>query len=76
MKDKKVFLDADGKQVDPCLPAIEVVGDASQASEGQFDWDDWRRDSDDGEDTMEIDDVENSEYMVASIPGEDGTPCG
>lgn len=72
MKDKKVFLDADGKEVDPCLSAPEVEGDTSQASAGYVDWDHWRYDLDEGGGAMEMDDVEESD-MTASIIGDEAS---
>jgi hypothetical protein len=70
MKDKKVFLDADGKQMDPRQIPLEVQGEASQASAGHVDWNDWGYELDDGEDARGMDDVEESD-LVASIAGDE-----
>lgn len=71
MKDKKVFLDANGKQVDPTAPVHAVGSKASQASAGHIYWDDWRNDFDVGEDFMGMDDMGESESIGTSTTGDD-----
>ena len=69
MKDKKVFLDADGRQVDPTLPVPvrEVEVSASQGSAWYIDWHEWGYEDDDVEDSTATYNVERSESMGLSL---------
>jgi hypothetical protein len=60
IKDRKVPLGADGRQVNPMAP---TVNEGSQAMAEQIDWDDWRQDFDD-EEFMVVDDTAGSESMA------------
>jgi hypothetical protein len=61
MKDKKIFLNADGKRADPGCFIPQLQGVASEASEGQVGYNHSLHWFDDSEDHMTTDETEEPE---------------